>query len=89
MKIPKLFLPEPLILYSRADCHLCDQVIVMLDGAGIHWRPVDIDGDSALRERYGRNIPVLRQPGSGRELCYPFDEQQLKRFAAEAAPTCQ
>lgn len=81
MKIPKPCIPEPLILYSRVDCHLCDQVIVMLDEAGIRWRPVDIDGDAALRERYGRNIPVLRQPGSGRELRYPFDEQRLVQFA--------
>jgi hypothetical protein len=87
--IPEPLIPEPLILYSRADCHLCDQVIMMLDRAGIRWRPVDIDGDAALLERYSRSIPVLRQPDSGRELCYPFDEQQLQRFAAEAAPTGQ
>ena len=79
--IPGPGIPEPLILYSRADCHLCDQVIMLLDAAGIRWRPVDIDGDAALLERYGRSIPVLRQPDSGRELCYPFDAQSLVEFA--------
>jgi glutathione S-transferase len=74
-------IPQPLILYSRADCHLCDQVIMMLDGAGIHWRPVDVDGNSALLERYGPRIPVLRRPDTGGELFYPFDEQLLEEFA--------
>lgn len=82
-------IPEPLILYSRADCHLCDQVIVMLDRAGIPWRPIDIDGDGGLSAQYGLRIPVLRRPDTGQELLYPFDEEQLKRFAAEAAPTDQ
>jgi hypothetical protein len=76
-------IPEPLILYARADCHLCDQVITMLDRAGLHWRPVDIDDDPELLERYGLRIPVLRRPDSGRELFYPFCEQRLLRFAAE------
>lgn len=82
-------IPEPLILYSRADCHLCDQVIVMLDRAGIHWRPIDIDGDAALSAKYGLRIPVLRRPDTGGELFYPFDEERLQRFAAEAVPTGQ
>lgn len=74
-------IPEPLILYSRADCHLCDQVITMLDRAGIHWRPIDIDGNSALLEKYGLKIPVLRRPDTGDELFYPFDEARLRGFA--------
>ena len=74
-------IPEPLILYSRAECHLCDNVITMLDRAGIHWRPVDIDGDRTLTERYGLRIPVLQPPDTGAELSYPFDEDRLQRFA--------
>lgn len=76
-------IPEPLILYVRADCHLCDQVITMLDRAGLHWRPVDIDDDAELFERYGLRIPVLRRPDSGRELFFPFDEERLLQFASE------
>ena len=73
-------IPEPLILYTRAGCHLCDQAITMLDRAGIHWRPVDIEGQPGLAARYGLSVPVLRQPDSGRELNYPFDETALRRF---------
>ncbi len=87
--IPAPLMPEPLILYSRADCHLCDQVIGILDRSGIHWRPVDIDGDAALSAQYGLRIPVLRRPDTGQELFYPFDAEQLQRFAAETAPADQ
>jgi hypothetical protein len=71
---------EPLILYARAECHLCDQVIRMLDRAGINWRPVDIDEDARLEEKYGLRIPVLQRPDTGRELLYPFDERGLLDF---------
>lgn len=72
---------EPLILYVRADCHLCDQVVLMLDQAGIAWRPVDIDEDAGLVEKYGLRVPVLRHPDSGRELFFPFGETQVLNLA--------
>ena len=75
---------EPLILYFRAECHLCDQVIEMLDRMAVPWRPVDIDTDAALSERYGLHVPVLLHPGSGRELFYPFDEADLHRLLERA-----
>jgi len=74
-------LHEPMILYVRAGCHLCDQVITMLERAGIRWRPVDIDGDPGLVEKYGLSVPVLRRPGEERELSYPFDDLRLRQFA--------
>lgn len=75
---------EPLILYTRAECHLCDQVIRMLDRAGIHWRPVDIEEDAGLEACYGLRIPVLRRPDSGRELDYPFDEPGVHEFVRDS-----
>ncbi|MCC5863035.1 MAG: glutaredoxin family protein [Gammaproteobacteria bacterium] len=49
-------------LYSRPGCHLCEVMLAALEpllaGRG-SVRVVDIDGDPALRERYGRRIPVL------------------------------
>jgi hypothetical protein len=74
-------LSEPLVLYERAGCHLCHQVHRMLDRAGIRWRPVDIDGDQALEDKYGLRIPVLLRPDSGCELFFPFDERALRCFA--------
>lgn len=69
---------EPLILYSRADCHLCDQAIQMLDGMAAPWRPVDIDDDAGLAVKYGVHVPVLQHPETGRELYYPFAEAEVR-----------
>ena len=74
---------EPLILYSRPECHLCDQVVLMLDRIGIRWRPVDIDDDPELTRKYGVRVPVLARPDSGRELFFPFSEEELRRFALQ------
>ena len=71
---------EPLILYSRADCHLCDLAAEMLDRASVRWRPVDIDGDPGLARKYGITVPVLLHPGSDRELFFPFDHEKLAQF---------
>jgi hypothetical protein len=71
---------EPLLLYSRADCHLCELAARMLERLGIAWRELDIDDDPALAERYALRVPVLRRSDSGRELDYPFDEAGLRRF---------
>ena len=75
---------EPLILYSRADCHLCDLAAAMLETAGVHWRSVDIDTDPGLVRKYGIHVPVVSRPGDGQELFFPFDEETLLRFTAGA-----
>ena len=75
---------EPLILYFRAECHLCDQVVEMLDRMAMPWRPVDIDIDAVLSERYGLHVPVLRHPDSGQELFYPFAEADVRRLLERA-----
>ena len=71
---------EPFILYSRADCHLCDLAAAMMKSADIAWRPVDIDSDPELVEKYGIHVPVVLEPDSGRELFFPFDEKRLLQF---------
>jgi len=78
----------PLILYARADCHLCEQAAAMLDRVGLAWRAVDIDEDAALAERYGLTVPVVRRAGDGAELYFPFDEAGLRRFARSPG-TCR
>jgi len=52
----------------------------MLDRAAVPWREVDIDGDPDLARKYGIAVPVLQQPGSGRELFFPFDDEALLKF---------
>jgi len=72
-------------MYTRAGCHLCEDAAALLERAGLTWRPLDIDRDPGLAERYGLRIPVLRRPDSGAELDYPFDEAALVIFAAKHA----
>ena len=72
---------ESLVMYSRADCHLCDLAAAMLDATGLDWRPIDIDTDPGLIERYGIHVPVICRPGDDRELFFPFDESAVLEFA--------
>lgn len=73
----------PLIMYTRTGCHLCEQAAVLLIRAGISWRPVDIDDDAELEDRYGLRVPVLRRPDNGQELDYPFDVARVREFISE------
>jgi hypothetical protein len=60
-----------LTLYSRADCHLCDEMLEALRSLQgldrFQIQVTDVDGDPALRQRYGDDVPVLTH--GGRELC--------------------
>jgi len=71
---------EPMILFSRQDCHLCELAVTMLERTGARWRRVDIDTDPELESRYGNHVPVLRHTGSGNELFFPFNEDQISSF---------
>ena len=52
-----------LLLFSRADCHLCDQAEALVNALLIDspWqlKKVDIDNDPVLKQRYQTSIPVL------------------------------
>ena len=71
---------QPLILYTRPDCHLCELAMDLMQQQGIRWRAVDIDHDLALIRKYGVRIPVLMRTDSGSELGWPFDAEQLRAF---------
>ena len=64
----------PLILtvYSRAYCHLCDEMIEALQGLQgfFHFEiaVIDVDSDPELERRHGESVPVLMH--DGRELCH-------------------
>jgi len=54
-------------LLTRANCHLCDEMQVILDGVlpalDLGYELVDVDQDAALRERFGNTVPVLLRDG--------------------------
>jgi glutaredoxin len=53
-------------LYTRRGCHLCDDALALLLRHGLHPQLVDIDADSALRERYNECVPVVEINGRER-----------------------
>ena len=71
---------KELVLYTLIGCHLCEQVAVMLRDMGIEWTPVEIDTDPKLEQKYDICIPVLYLPDTGKELFFPFSEDQVWKF---------
>jgi len=76
---------KELVLYTLIGCHLCDQVAAMLRDMGIGWTSVEIDTDPELERKYDIHIPVLYLPDSGKELFFPFSEDQVQEFLEGAA----
>ncbi|WP_432834618.1 glutaredoxin family protein [Dactylosporangium sp. CA-092794] len=56
-----------LVLYTRPDCHLCEDAKAALArveaATGEAWAEIDITGDDDLEEEYGFRIPVLLLDG--------------------------
>jgi hypothetical protein len=60
------------LLYGRADCHLCDEALAGLErmrDAGIEFelRVIDIEADDSLLRTHLERIPVVEI--AGREVC--------------------
>jgi hypothetical protein len=77
-----------LILYSRAGCHLCGEMLEALRSLqGLEHFQIqvtDVDGDPALRQRYGDDVPVLAH--GGRELCrHHLDAAAILEYLAKIA----
>ena len=51
------------LLYTRAGCHLCDEVKSTLarlaPRGGFTWREVDIDSDPDLQRQFNEEVPVV------------------------------
>ena len=71
-----------LLLFSRADCHLCDQAEILINALliGRPWQltKVDIDNDPVLRQRYQTSIPVLLRCDNQQELNWPFPQSRVR-----------
>lgn len=59
-------------VYSRSDCHLCDEMIAALRELQRRFRfdlaVVDVDSDARLAHRHGGKVPVVAH--GERELCH-------------------
>jgi thiol-disulfide isomerase/thioredoxin len=74
-----------LVLYSRAWCHLCEQMLdglkPLADAFGATVEVVDVDSDPELVARYDELVPVL--VCGGVELChYRLDGDRVRAVLA-------
>jgi glutaredoxin len=73
-------------LYTRAGCHLCDEVKAVLtrarSRAAFSLREVDIDSDPALRALYQYEVPVVAIDGRKAFKYHLKEEEFLKALAA-------
>jgi glutaredoxin len=67
-----------LTIYSKKDCHLCDEAKSILRKYPVELEEIDIEGDAQLLEKYREEIPVIFL--DGRKLFkYRVDEKILRR----------
>jgi glutaredoxin-like protein DUF836 len=71
-----------IVLYGKADCHLCDNAAALLrqvgSELGVSWSKVDIESDAALFERFRYRIPVIEVVG-GPTLDWPTTAERVRR----------
>lgn len=67
-----------LTVYSRAGCHLCDDMLSGLRERGLSPEIVDVDSDPELTRCYGLRVPVLVI--GDEEIChFHLDADRLDR----------
>lgn len=80
-----------LILYGRAWCHLCEDMLAALTPLaaeyGAHIEVIDVDADPELEARYNELVPVLVYEGL--ELCHYRLDVARVRAALEPRPSAQ
>jgi glutaredoxin len=74
--------PLDLTLYTRAGCHLCDEMkaaLAPLAGEfGARLLEIDVDRDEELRALYGNDVPVLFL-ASRKAAKHRLDVRQMRR----------
>jgi len=73
-----------LILYERAECHLCEEARDLLDGliGPDAYERVDVDASDELVLRYGFRLPVIALDGVDR-LEAPITGPEIRALAEE------
>src|SRR5438874_1601155 len=59
-------LSHGIVLYTRRDCHLCDDSKRLLEEEGLEPECIDIDSDAVLRARFDACVPVVEIDGKTR-----------------------
>jgi glutaredoxin len=71
-----------LILYSRRDCCLCDEMKTVIarvaEKTALQLVEIDVDSDDELKAKYGSDVPVLFIDGR-KAFKYRLTTADLKR----------
>jgi hypothetical protein len=72
-----------LLFYTREPCELCDKALRLITEAGLseRIRVTNIDDDLELIQRYGDQVPVVRNDETGEKLTWPFTASQVRELA--------
>jgi glutaredoxin len=74
-------------LYSKPDCHVCGEAISLLEslrGDFDFWvEKINIEEDPALKDRLGRQIPIVTIDG-GNRVALRVTEERLRRAFKKA-----
>ena len=76
---------KTLRLFSRPECHLCDELAEALEPmirGRAHLEIVNIDDDRALTERYWLRIPVLVDNDEQELSAYPLNAAAVEAYLA-------
>ena len=69
-------------IYSRPDCHLCEQAKEVIDRVRLRFsfvvRVINIETDAELEKTYGEQVPVVFINGN-KAFKYHVDEAELER----------
>lgn len=74
-----------LLFYTRDPCELCEKALRLIDEGGLsdRIRVVHIDEDLDLIQRYGDQVPVIRNDETGEKLTWPFTASQVQELAGQ------
>jgi thiol-disulfide isomerase/thioredoxin len=78
------------VLYSRAYCHLCDDMLQALQALSTEYQftveVIDVDADEMLAAQFDELVPVLFGGKPGFEMTrfchYFFNEVKVREFLA-------
>jgi glutaredoxin len=80
--------PSRITVYTRDDCHLCEEAIETIERVAaslplpVDLETVDVDADPDLRERYGDRVPYVTVDGRP-QFKYRVDPEELRGILTE------
>jgi hypothetical protein len=75
---------KQLTLFSGKTCCLCEDAQQLVQQSAPLWyaqlQKIDVTSSPEIYHLYAARIPVLKRLDNGRELGWPFDQNQLTEF---------